>query len=117
MSPLWSDNLIDFRSNPNQLVLPETPYVVTKTHSKNEIHELDSILNLLEPFGNPRISKRGQGILNLMREYELLKSVNIIIPGLPHHNRPQKKESLPIRPNFHSKTSAIPNINCQNKIR
>ena len=42
-----------------------------KPHKKNEEHELDSICDLIGPFGNPRISKTGQAILNLMREYQL----------------------------------------------
>ena len=38
---------------------------------KNEDFEPDTIYNLIGPFGNPRISKTGQAIHNLMREYQI----------------------------------------------
>ena len=41
------------------------------TQQKNDEYEFDSIHELLGPFGNPRISKTGKGILNIMREFQL----------------------------------------------
>ena len=47
-------------------VLNNNPSIVCE-----EPTETDPIFDLLGPFGNPRLSKTGKGILNIMREFQL----------------------------------------------